>query len=53
MNSLGWIMMTVSVCTVLCLVSFCLTKVLSLPAVDMDEVKGPLEIDTGDTEDAD
>ena len=50
----GWIVMIVSVSSVLCLVSFCLVRVLSLPPVEVEEhIKGPLEIDTGDTEDAD
>ena len=53
MNTYGWIMMTVSVSSVLMLVTFCLVKVLNLPAVEMEEIKGPLEIDTHDTEDAD
>ncbi|TWT61135.1 hypothetical protein [Rubinisphaera italica] len=53
MNTYGWIMMTVSVSAVLMLVSFCLVKVLSLPAVEMEDIKGPLEIDTQDTDDAD
>ena len=50
----GWIVMAVSVGTVLLLVSYCLTRVLSLPPVEMDEaLTSPLEIDTGDTVDAD
>ncbi len=38
---------------VLALVSFCLYKVLGLPPVEMEDIKGPLEIDTRDTQDAD
>lgn len=53
MTAQGWTMMLVSVGSVLTLVSYCLYRVMTLPAVDMDEIKGPLEIDTGDTEDAD
>ncbi len=53
MEPLGWVMMIVSIGTVLCMVTFCLIKVMSLPEVEMDEIKGPLEIDTQDTTDAD
>ncbi|MEM1305552.1 MAG: hypothetical protein AAGG46_11680 [Planctomycetota bacterium] len=53
MTAQGWTMMLVSVGSVLTLVSYCLYRVMTLPAVDVDEIKGPLEIDTGDTEDAD
>ena len=50
----GWIVMTVSVSSVLTLVSYCLYRVLSLPPVEVEEhIKGPLEIDTGDTQDVD
>lgn len=45
--------MLISVGAVLTLVSFCLYKVLSLPPVEMEDLKGPLEIDTRDTKDAD
>ena len=47
------IVMTVSVASVLSLVSYCLWKVFMLPPVEQETLKGPLEIDTGDTEDAD
>jgi len=54
MNSLGWTMMSVSVGTVLILVTYCVGKVLSLPPVEAEQsVRGPLEIDTEDTQDAD
>ncbi|MBR9800740.1 MAG: hypothetical protein ACE37I_10300 [Rubinisphaera brasiliensis] len=54
MNAYGWTLMTLSIITVLTLVSFCLSKVLSLPPLEVeDSVKGPLEIDTEDTTDAD
>jgi hypothetical protein len=49
----AWIMMSISVSTVLALVGFCLYRVLSLPPLEQDHVKGPLEIDTGDTQAAD
>jgi len=53
MNAQGWTVMLISVGSVLALVSYCLYRVLSLPPVDMEDLKGPLEIDTGDTSDAD
>ncbi len=50
----GWIVMLLSVGSVLALVSFCLFRVLSLPPVEIEKhLKGPLEIDTRDTSDAD
>ena len=50
----AWIVMILSVSSVVALVSFCLYRVLTLPPVDVEEhVKGPLEIDTQDTIDAD
>ena len=54
MTTEGWIVMTLSVGTVLCLVTYCLTRVLSLPPVEMDEaLTSPLEIDTRDTDEPD
>lgn len=53
MTPAGWTVMIVSVGAVLSLVTFCVTKVLSLPPVEMEDIKGPLEIDTRDTQDAD
>lgn len=53
MTSAALIVMVISVGSVLSLVSFCLYKVLSLPPVEMEDLKGPLEIDTRDTKDAD
>ena len=50
----GVLIMLVSISTVLCLVGYCLVKVMNLPPVDgIEHVKGPLEIDTQDTEDPD
>jgi hypothetical protein len=49
----GWTVMLLSVGSVLALVTFCVVKVLGLPPVDFGEVKGPLEIDTRDTRNAD
>jgi hypothetical protein len=53
MTTAGWIVMTLSITIVVLLFGFCLTKVLTLPPVEMDDIKGPLEIDTKDTDDAD
>lgn len=53
MNLAGWIVMTISVGSVLCLITYCLVKVLNLPPVEEESLKGPLEIDTRDTSDAD
>lgn len=53
-NPAGWAVMIASISGVLVLVSFCLYKVLTLPPVEFeDHLKGPLEIDTRDTSDAD
>ncbi|HUE72662.1 MAG TPA: hypothetical protein VMP01_17380 [Pirellulaceae bacterium] len=53
MNALGWIMMITSVGTVLALITFCLSRVMSLPPAEVDDLTSPLEIDTRDTKDAD
>lgn len=53
MTTAAWIMMLTSIGVVLALVGYCMTKVLSLPPVEQTSVKGPLDIDTGDTIDAD
>lgn len=47
------IVMLVSVGAVLTLAAFCIYRVLSLPPVEDDDLKGPLKIDTRDTADAD
>lgn len=50
----GWLVMGLSIVTVLVLVSFCLYKVLMLPPVDVAEhLKAPPDIDTGDRDNAD
>ena len=50
----GWAVMLLSVGSVLALAVFCLSRVLRLPPVDLQKhLKGPLEIDTRDTRDAD
>jgi hypothetical protein len=48
----GWTVMIASIGTVLSLVSYCLYRVLTLPPVE-EHLKGPLDIDTRDTVDAD
>jgi hypothetical protein len=53
MNVYGWCIMILSVGAVLTLVSFCLYRVLTLPPLEEEHLKGPLEIDTRDTADAD
>ena len=53
MQPAGWLVMLLSIGSVVTLVSYCLYRVLSLPPVDMEEVHGPLDIDTGGTVDVD
>jgi hypothetical protein len=53
MTTAGWIIMIASVSGVLILTGFCLWRVLSLQPSEVGDLKAPLEIDTGDTIDAD
>jgi hypothetical protein len=53
MTTLGWIVMVMSVGSVLSLTAFCLYRVLTLPPAEVDDLTSPLEIDTRDTRDAD
>lgn len=54
MSPAGWAIMIVSVGSVLALTGFCLVRVLTLPPEVIDQhLKAPLDIDTGDTSDAD
>jgi hypothetical protein len=53
LRSAGWLVMSISVATVVALLGFCLYRVLTLPPVEQEHVRGPLDIDTGDTRDAD
>lgn len=54
LNTAGWTVMVVSLTSVLALVTYCLFRVLTLPPIDAEEhLKGPLHIDTRDTQDAD
>lgn len=49
MTPAGWTIMILSVSCVLALVTFCVYRVLTLPPVETESLKGPLEIDTHDT----
>ena len=52
MEPSGWVVMLLSIGSVLTLVCYCLYRVLSLPPVDVEEhLKGPPDIDTRDTND--
>ena len=53
MSYAGWTVMLISIGSVLLLVGFCLYRVLTLPPVDFEEIKGPATIDTGDRVDRD
>jgi hypothetical protein len=53
MTAAGWTVMIVSVGSVLVLTAYCFYRVLTLPAKELDDIKAPLDIDTGDTTDAD
>jgi len=54
MTLLGWMMMILSVGSVLALTGFCLYRVLTLPPAEVEDMNvAPLEIDTRDTRDAD
>lgn len=53
MTAAAWIIMTLSVGSVLALTVFCIIRVWNLPPVEQDDVKGQLQIDTRDTQNAD
>jgi hypothetical protein len=54
MTTAGLTIMIVSVGSVLALTAFCMFRVLMLPPHVVEEhLKAPLDIDTGDTHDAD
>ncbi|QDU41410.1 hypothetical protein Mal4_57770 [Maioricimonas rarisocia] len=53
MNPAGWTVMVLSISSVLTLVSYCMYRVLTLPPLEEEHLKGPLEIETGDTDNAD
>ena len=52
MTLAGAAIMIFSVGAVLALTLFCVVRVLLLPPVELEDLKGPLEIDTRDTNDA-
>jgi hypothetical protein len=49
----AWIIMVVSIGSVLALTAYCVIRVLTLPPVDVESLHGPADIDTKDTKDAD
>lgn len=53
MTPAGWAILIVSVSSVLALTVFCFARILTLPATVDEHLKAPLDIDTGDTIDAD
>ncbi len=53
MTPAGWTIMILSVGSVLAMTFFCLYRVLTLPPVDVENLRGPVGIDTQDTENAD
>jgi hypothetical protein len=53
MNTAGWAIMIVSVGSVCALTAFCFYRVLTLPPQEEQHIHSPLDIDTGDTENAD
>ena len=53
MTNGGLAIMLVSVGSILALVTYCMVRVLMLPPLEVQDLKGPLEIDTRDTSDAD
>jgi hypothetical protein len=54
MTTAGWAIMIASITGVLGLVSFCMYRVMTLPPTEVTEtMKTPLDIDTGDVENAD
>jgi hypothetical protein len=54
MTNSGLAIMIVSVGSVLLLTAYCMIRVLTLqPQVVEEHLKAPLDIDTGDTQDAD
>ncbi len=52
MTPAGWLIMTVSLCSVLGLTAFCLWRVLTLPSVELMDLHSKLDIETPDPHDA-
>jgi len=54
MTPLGWLIMIVSIGSVVALTAFCLCRVLMLPAANVSDMNvAPLEIRSPDMDDAD
>jgi hypothetical protein len=53
MEPLGWLVMSLSVGSVLVLTGFCFYRVMTLPPAEVDDLTSPLEIDTRDTQNPD
>lgn len=53
MQPAGWVTMLLSIGAVLSLLGYCLYRVFSLPASDIEDIEGPLTIETNNTGDAD
>ena len=54
MTPLGWLIMTVSISSVVGLTGFCLYRVLTLPPVEIEDLNvAPLEIETPDVKEPD
>lgn len=53
MTPLGWMIMTVSLSSVLGLTAFCLWRVLTLPPVEVEDLHARLDIVTPDLHNAD
>lgn len=48
MEPAGWALMIVSVGAVLALTGYCLFRVLTLPAAEVEDLTSPLEVDVQD-----
>lgn len=48
LNAAGWGIMIVSLTSVFILVSYCLIRVLTLPPLEEETLKAPMDIDTRD-----
>jgi hypothetical protein len=50
MTTLGWLIMSISIGSVVALTAFCLYRVMRLPPVEVEKLDiAPLDINTGDT----
>jgi len=52
LNAQGWAIMLISVGTVVWMTFYCMYRVLKLPPAELEDIKGPLEIEPRDPEDA-